>query len=54
MPKWFKQYLQSLTDEQANELAKWYDGVAPGSDEFIETLIDPRPALYREWNLGEV
>ena len=51
MPEWFKKYLESLTDEQANELGIWYDGVAPGSDEVFEALIKPRGALHKEWNL---
>ena len=53
MPKWFKAYLESLTDAQADELAQWYDGVGPGSMEVLDTLLMPRPALHKDWNINQ-
>lgn len=50
MPEFFKTYLKSLTDKEANELALWFDSYRSTDNELIETLIQPRPQLHAEWN----
>ena len=50
MPEFMKKWIETLTDEQVNELALWIDNGAPCE---VSDLIDPRPALHEQWNVRQ-
>lgn len=55
MPKFFKDYLESLSDSKAHELAVYFDGAMELPTKVIKILISPRSKLHKKWNmdLGE-
>ena len=48
MPEFLKLWLTSLTDEEANELALWFDGADMSNA--VTYLVDARPNLHKDWN----
>lgn len=50
MPETLKTLFSMLTDEEANNVAAWFDGTPGVASLCIEALVAPRPALHAEWN----
>ena len=51
MPEFFKNWLKSLTDEQANELALYFD--ESDSEDAVDILSKTRHVLYKNWNIQD-
>lgn len=49
MPDFFRVYLASLNNNEADQLAKYFDE-GNAAEESVEALIKPRPALHEDWN----